>query len=272
MILSLNPVGSRLVGKAIFLSASVPAPRRAEQYLRVEDAAFEIEQAVISLARAVFSEGGELVFGGHPAISPLVAMVAGEYREPRYVESSQEQLWAPIRIFQSRAFEGFLPNDTLLMYQLGYATITWVDAADGEKFDPNMRYDHPACPNSLRAMREAMIGRTRPEAMVCIGGMEGVEREAETFSELRRGAPIYVLERTGGASLILAGRLKNIRVIDTETLNRIEHLKAEFPEKTPKRIGPQQEQRGVVPYPLVMQTIVDEVAQRSGDKGSNRSR
>jgi SLOG cluster3 family len=269
---SVNPLGSRLVGKTIFLSGSVPAPRRAEQYLRVEDAAFEIEQAVISLGRAVFSEGGELVFGGHPAISPLVAMVAGEYREPRYAESSKEKPRAPIRIFQSRAFEGFLPDDTLLMYQLGYATITWVDAANGEKFDPNMQYDYPPCPNSLRAMREAMIGSTRPEAMVCIGGMEGVEKEAEIFRALRRSAPIYVLERTGGASLILARRLNDVRVIDTETLNRIEHLKTEFPRKTPERIGRQQEQRAVVPYPLVMQTIVDELAHRSGDKGSDRSR
>src|SRR5690348_16641625 len=114
MISSIKPLGSRLRGKTILLSASVPAPERAKEYQRVEDAHFQIEQAVISLARAVFSESGQLVFGGHPAISPLVAMVAGEYREPRYAESHQEKPIAPIRIFQSRAFEGFLPDDTLL--------------------------------------------------------------------------------------------------------------------------------------------------------------
>lgn len=260
----------RLRGKAILLSASVPTPKRAEQYQRIEDAHFEIEQAVISLARAVFSEGGQLVFGGHPAISPLVAMVAGEYREPRYAESGGEKPSAPIRIFQSRAFEGFLPNDTLLMYRLGYATITWINAAKNEQFDPTIEYKDPPCPESLRMMREAMIGWTKPEAMVCIGGMEGVEREAQMFRELRSKAPIYVLERTGGASLLLAHSRKDIRVIDTEIIGRIEQLKTELPRPSFDTISPKATQRPVVPYPLIMQTIVDEISER-GHEGRSRN-
>jgi hypothetical protein len=74
----------RLRGKSILLSASIPAPERTDQYRSVPLGSFEIDQAVISLARAVFSEGGQLVLGGHPSISPLIAMVAGEYREPQY--------------------------------------------------------------------------------------------------------------------------------------------------------------------------------------------
>lgn len=227
-----------------------------------DDAHFEIEQAVISLARAVFSEGGQLVFGGHPAISPLVAMVAGEYREPRYAESREEKPSVPILIFQSRAFEGFLPSDTLLMYQLGYATITWIDAAENEKFDPTIEYKQPPCPESLRIMREAMIGWTKPEAMVCIGGMEGVEREAEIFRQLRAEAPIYVLERTGGASLLLAHHRNDLRVIDTEIIGRIERLRTELPRPSFDTIFPEDAQRPAVPYPLIMQTIVDEVSKR----------
>jgi hypothetical protein len=264
---SLKAIGSRLRGKTIFLSASVPSPQRAERYQRIEGAHFEIEQAVISLARAVFSESGQLVFGGHPAISPLVAMVAGEYREPRYAESRAEKPAAPIRIFQSRAFEGFLPNDTLLMYQLGYATITWIDAAPNEKFDPTIEYKDSPCPQSLRAMREAMIEWTRPAAMVCIGGMEGVEGEAEIFRELRSEAPLYVLERTGGASLILAHHRKDIRVIDSEIINRVERLKTELPQKELDVLAFKADQRPVVPYPLIMQIIVDEVSRQVGHAG-----
>jgi hypothetical protein len=267
MISSMNAIGGRLKGMTIFLSASVPTVRRAEQYRRIEDAHFEIEQAVISLARAVFSESGQLVFGGHPAISPLVAMIAGEYREPRYAEGSEEKPSAPIRIFQSRAFEGFLPSDTLLMYQLGYATITWIDAAKNEKFDPNIDYKEPPCPESLRIMREAMIGGTRPEAMVCIGGMEGVEREAEIFREFRAESPIYVLERTGGASLLMAHRRTDVRVIDTEIIGRVDRMKRELTAHPPQVISPQNDELPVVPYPLVMQTIVDEVSQRVGHAG-----
>jgi len=261
MIYSVNALGTRLRGKAIFLSASVPNAKRGEQYPRVEGAHFEIEQAVISLARAVFSEAGQLVFGGHPAISPLVAMVAGEYREPRTAETREERPSSPIRIFQSRAFEGYLPTDTLLMYRLGYATITWIDAAEHERFDPTIEYEESPCPKSLRAMREAMIVRTKPEAMVCIGGMDGVEKEAELFRELRPGVPVYVLERTGGASLLLASRRDDLRVIDTEIIRRIEHLKTDIARTPPDRMSPNDAPHSVVPYPLIMQTIVDEVSQ-----------
>src|SRR4051794_31938323 len=91
----------RLSGKTVFLCASVPDRQRAKKYRRLENAAFEIEQAVISLARAVFSEGGRLLFGGHPSISPLVATVAGEYRETGFAERRGEAPPAPVLIYQS---------------------------------------------------------------------------------------------------------------------------------------------------------------------------
>ena len=180
---SMPKSGNALRGKTIFLSASVPDEERAERYNRVEDAAFEIEQAVISLARAVFSEGGRLVFGGHPAISPLVAMVVGEYREPRFTESKEERRVAPVEIYQSRAFEGYFPDDTLLMYRLGYASLHWVDAVDDERFDPHNPAQDAPCPRSLRRMRETMLETAQPDAMVCIGGMEGLEEEIEVALE-----------------------------------------------------------------------------------------
>jgi hypothetical protein len=260
--MNVNPMRGRLRGKNIFLSASVPAPQRAERYRRVEDAHFEIEQAVISLARAVFSEGGRLVFGGHPAISPLVAMVAGEYREPRYAESGVERPIASIEVFQSRAFEGFLPSETQMMYKLGYATIIWVDAVDGETYDPKREYREPPCPLSVNAMRHAMIERTMPEAMVCIGGMDGVEKEFEIFRELRRNAPIYVLEKTGGAASRLAeNQFEHVRIIDDEIMTRISELRTDTASSVPTDIFPRAEERTVVPYPLVMQTIVEELAE-----------
>lgn len=149
--------GQALRGKTILMSASVPSQKRAERYNRIEDAAFEIEQAVISLARAIFSEGGRLVFGGHPAISPLVAMVVGEYREPRFAESTEQRDLSPVDIYQSHAFDGFLPDDTLLMYKLGYASIRWVESVGREKFDPGQGDGETSCPNSLRKMREFMF-------------------------------------------------------------------------------------------------------------------
>ncbi len=64
--------GEALRGKTILLLASVPTEGRSEQYSHVDDAAFEIEQAVISLARAVFSEGGPTCICGSPVIFQYV--------------------------------------------------------------------------------------------------------------------------------------------------------------------------------------------------------
>jgi len=253
--------GQALRGKTIFLSASVPNEKRAERYNRVDDAAFEIEQAVISLARAVFSEGGRLVFGGHPAISPLVAMVVGEYREPRFAESREERQLSPVEIFQSRAFEGYLPDDTLLMYKLGYASIHWVEAIDHERFVPDTDTLEVNCPKSLRHMREDMLKATRPDAMVCIGGMEGLEEEVELALGQVPTFPIFVLERTGGAAALLRGRNDaQLRMIDTEIVTDLNRMRAEMGSFQDTIIA--RSHRSLVPYPLVMQTIVEEVSRR----------
>jgi hypothetical protein len=266
----LQPVSRRLLRKTVFLSASVPTAQRGERYRRASGAHFEIEQAVVSLARAVFSESGRLVFGGHPAISPLVAMVAGEYREPRHAEAHGDRPPAPITIFQSRAFQGFLPDETLVMYQLGYASITWIDAVDNERFSPKKHYsaDGP-CPKSLRAMRIAMITGTQPDAMVCIGGMEGVERERSLFHELRAGAPVYVLGSTGGAAALIAQEhLDWVRVIDREVMGRTAAMRRELSRATYEEKAPSERpETPVVPYPLIMQTIVDHLAGR--DEGGS---
>jgi hypothetical protein len=268
MTTPLATVGTRLHGRTIFLAASVPTPRRHERYRRIEGAAFEIEQAVISLARAIFSEGGHLVFGGHPAISPLVAMVAGEYREPRHTETQEERPPSPISVFQSRAFQGFLPEETLMMYQLGYATITWIDAAAQERFDPTRDEPEGPCPKSLRKMRVAMIHTTRPDAMVCIGGMNGVEEELALLGDLQPGTPVYVLGRTGGAAALIAEQYrKKVRVIDDEVMERIATLRHDHP-RIDEKDRDRREESGppVVPYPLIAQTIVDELAHNQGTK------
>lgn len=262
MNLSIAKTGKALNGKTVFLSASVPSEERAVRYNRIEDAAFEIEQAVISLARAVFSEGGRLVFGGHPAISPLVAMVVGEYREPRFAESGEGRRNSLVEIYQSRAFEGYVPDDTLLMYRLGYASIHWVDAVDDEHFDPNAPAQKMQCRSSLKRMRETILDTARPDVMVCIGGMEGLEDEVALALERGRSFPIYVLERTGGAAALLRERnFKRLRIIDTEIVTRVDQMRAELGVTMLQ--SEMHIRRALVPYPLVMQTIVEEIARQS---------
>lgn len=283
MIRNMSGQVGRLRGKTLFLSASVPNHTREKRYRRIESAHIEIEEAVISLARAVLSEEGRLVFGGHPSISPLVAMVAAEYLTPRYAESEislVEEGLAPIAIYQSRAFEGFLPDKTWQLYRLRYADIHWTEAVSGEKYDPTLGAGAVQCAKSLSLMRRTMLEQTRPDAMVCAGGMEGVEEEMKLFREMMSGRPIYVLETTGGAAALIAHGMRElgqarglphepIRVFDRELLMRLEPLRAELPKARQPELMQERPYEGIpeeekefryTPYPLIMQMIVRDLS------------
>jgi hypothetical protein len=262
-------MSGRLSGRSIFLSASVPRPGWAAAWRpdskdcgeaddrRVPDAQFEIEQAVVSLARAVFAAGGQLVFGGHPTISPLVATVAGEYRTFPRGEAGEEAARPPVLIYQSEAFREYAPEATLLMFRTGVANVRWTPAENGEEFKPGM--PGPLCPLSLEAMRDRMIAESRPDAMVCIGGMAGIFDEVSLFTEQRRGRPVYALRATGGASAILAEQsAPGLRVIDDEVMARVAERRRGLAGGVPDGEG--RAGRPVVPYPLIMQTLVEEIA------------
>lgn len=258
--------GTRLAGRTVFMSASVPARGRAEKFHRIKDAFLEIEQAVVSLTRAVLSEGGTLVFGGHPSISPLVATVAGEYRPAAFAESRGERPTAQVQIYQSKIFHGHAHEETMLMFRLGLADVRWIDKHPDEHFDDPPPKSGPRFPLSLLAMRLAMIEETRPDAMVAIGGMEGVEEEARIFHDFQSGRPCYVLGETGGACRLLAEQPPwPIDVIDERVMvERSRRRKEQASERRDPHgledIRRREVEAEVVPYPLIMQTIVEELA------------
>ncbi len=205
-------------GDLIFLSASMPWR---EGWLKGVDL-IEIEEAVISIARAVFSRGGRLIFGGHPSISPLVASVAGEY-----YPQDRHRLVRPVVTFQSEWFRGSVPDQTWEMVEKGLSTIEWVGLADTEEVracvaqrivnKPDKELSPAQRQLALRArnqcltlMRQCMLGEmpphldggtmrqwieTRhhngllplPRAMIVIGGMEGCLEEAAIFVRQRKG-------------------------------------------------------------------------------------
>jgi hypothetical protein len=249
----------RLNGRSVFLSASVPDPARDDRFSRIADAPFQVEQAVVSLARAVFSEGGRLVFGGHPTISPLVATVAAEYREPNLTEGGKERAEPQVVIFQSEVFREFIPSDTDLLIRLGLAEERWTEAIGDERFISGEGSPLEQCPRSLYEMRRQMLVETDPAAMVCVGGMEGVRREAGMFREQFRDRPIFTLARTGGAASLLHDLPERTFAIDLEITSYLP-----LPEdEEPVREG----EIDVQPYPLIMQMIVDRIvppAERDG--------
>ena len=84
----------------IFLSASIPDPKRNEKYFNSADV-IAIRDAVRALATIVIPKS-YLVWGGHPAITPLI----------RYVMSTMEiNVQNHITLYQSEFFRDIFPTE-----------------------------------------------------------------------------------------------------------------------------------------------------------------
>jgi hypothetical protein len=163
-----------LLGAHIFFSASFPSGDRGERYGPSD--AGEIASAVTALARAVFTSGGHLVFGGHPTITPLVLLVAAEHGRREAVD-----------VYQSRWFDGEIPAETRRLEELGFGKIRWTPRRSGRD-------------SSLRLMRAVMLEESQPSAAVFIGGMEGIQEEWHDFGRLRPGRPRLAVTAPGGSA------------------------------------------------------------------------
>jgi hypothetical protein len=240
----------------ILLSASVPSDKRDAKFTKIKNAQIQIEEAVIGLSRNIFQAGGKMIFGGHPSISPLVAMVATEYSINKEIENVKrnEGKEKPINIFQSRAYEAVIPKETTSLFDLGYSEFIWTDAKNGEEFNPKIQKT-AQCHKSLEFMRREMM-RGSIDALVCIGGMEGVEIEYALFRELHPNKSIFILKSTGGASKILAEEHSNsdvVRILDGKDYSNI---------KTEKKEENYSERFDIIPYSFITALIVKEILDR----------
>jgi len=229
----------------IFLSASIPSPKRNPVYLsgpvaQVEQALMlrvietRVQDAVASLVAQVLRVGGQVVFGGHPAITPMVAATASTYSvEERNGET-------PIVLYQSEYFRDAPPPVGRKEMESANLTRTiWVPADPqeaSEKFSVAEKWLHserfrelrqgqadknadPILVDALVALRLVMLLRSQPNAAVSMGGMEGVEAEALLYRALadeNEARPIFALRSTFGAAAKLDGH--GIRFIDEEFL------------------------------------------------------
>jgi len=163
---------------AVFLSASVPDPRRDPKYHSSADVV-AIRDAVRALAAVVLPHA-TLHWGGHPAITPLVSVVA---RSVGLTGADR------VRLYQS---EWFPPEQRPTANEdFERIVLTSRRATLGE---------------SLHAMRETMLSAAPFEAAIFIGGMEGVEDEFDTFRRLNPTAPVFPVASTGGAAGLLFER------------------------------------------------------------------
>jgi hypothetical protein len=156
----------------VFLSASIPSPDRDPAYMRSANLV-AIREAVSALTLVVVPTA-RLVFGGHPAISPLVHLAA-------------ERLGAAdhVFIYQSRFFQSRIPPTSLKFRHL-----LWTPAGADRA-------------SSLLLMREQMLTSEDFQAGVFIGGMEGVEDEFKLFQHHHPNALILAVASTGAAARVL---------------------------------------------------------------------
>lgn len=161
---------------AIFLSASVPTREPYSSDCRPQ----EIQAAVNALALVVLGRK-KLIWGGHPAITPLLWSAA---------QAIGVEYTVAVELFQSRLFQKVLPAENR-----HFANVTLVDAV-GEDVEA-----------SLLEMRKVMFTSTEFEAAVFIGGMHGILDEHKLFTSYWPRATCIPIAQTGGATLQLASDL-----------------------------------------------------------------
>lgn len=165
---------------SVFLSASIPLPppARDAKYFDTADQ-IAIRDAIRALISVVIPPG-IVVFGGHPAITPMVRLLVINRGLP---------IKGHLFLFQSRYFEKEFPPEVR-----EFENLVLVDA---------VRNDLEL---SQRAMREAMITSHDFSAGIFIGGMEGVEREYDMFRKIHPKKPVYPIASTGAAAQALFER------------------------------------------------------------------
>ncbi|MGG5887524.1 hypothetical protein ACLF3G_10335 [Falsiroseomonas sp. HC035] len=164
---------------AIFLSAGVPDPRRGPEYAATADTV-AIQAAVAALVYVTLGRR-LLVWGGQPAITPMIWVVAADM-------GIDYGGW--VRLYQSRHFKDDFPEDNKR-----FQNVTFSDDVGGDR------------ENSLLAMRKRMFTEHRFSSAVFIGGMGGIVDEYELFSRLQPNAAVIPVISTGGATLKVAERI-----------------------------------------------------------------
>jgi hypothetical protein len=208
------------MAKAIFLSASVPDPRRAPDYAKTAEPV-SITAAVSALLHVTLGRR-PLVWGGHPAITPMVWALA---------EGLKTDYGRWVRLYQSEFFKDEFPEDNER-----FRNVTYTARVVGDR------------DASLRLMRQRMFCENQFSAAVFIGGMAGILIEYEMIRELQPDATIVPVVSTGGAVCDLAKTIKDVKSDLREDLDYIalfhRHLEIDVrenrypdPEKQPAQIA-----------------------------------
>jgi hypothetical protein len=159
-------------GQRVFLSASVPLPSRDRVYFDTADV-IAIRDAVRALTLVIVEQNVQLVFGGHPAISPMIRLQIAQAGLP---------VGDKVTMFQSKFFRRQFPAD-------------------------NKAFERVVLTNAIENDREKSLAHMRDQMLsgpflcgIFIGGMEGVEAEYKLFRKSQPDVPAFPVASTGAAS------------------------------------------------------------------------
>lgn len=164
----------------IFLSASIPYADRNPQFYDTADV-LAIRDSVRALAAVVVPKA-HLVWGGHPAITPLIRHV---------VERMTGEWKNHITLYQSRHFEKDFPEDNFVFENI------------------QLTEDFGERNESVFQMRKIMFSENIFSVGIFIGGMDGVIDEYKMFREYQPNALAIPLASTGAAAKIVYDDFQN---------------------------------------------------------------
>ena len=135
-----------------------------------------IKEAIKALVIEVIPRG-KIIFGGHPAITPLIASLMADHF-PDYADRAI--------LYQSMQFEGQFPPEVASFPNVIYTPKSLAGLA-----------------GSLLTMRKRMLSDQQISAAVFVGGMEGVIDEFDLVKEICPNATLVPLASTGAAALAI---------------------------------------------------------------------
>ncbi|MGF6505868.1 hypothetical protein [Paraburkholderia sp. 32] len=167
---------------AIFLSAGVPDPRRGPEFAATADTV-AITAAVSALVHVTLGRR-LLIWGGQPAITPMIWVVA---------ESLGVDYAAWVRLYQSSHFRDEYPEDNER-----FSNVVYTEDIEGDRN------------RSLLHMRERIFGENQFDAAVFIGGMGGIVDEFHLLQQVQPLVQMIPVATTGGAVLNVAKELPGL--------------------------------------------------------------
>ncbi|MGY3558468.1 hypothetical protein ACVWXP_001737 [Bradyrhizobium sp. USDA 4463] len=154
------------------MSASVPSPSRNPIYFETADV-IAIRDAIRALVAVILEQRIQLVFGGHPAITPMIRLQINQVGVP---------VGDRVVMFQSKFYGREFPNDNA-----AFEKVVLTKGIDNDR------------DKSLAYMREQMLSGEFRSGFF-IGGMEGVEDEYSMFGKMHPKTPRFPIASTGAAS------------------------------------------------------------------------